>query len=341
MNTSLPLPRLESLLAGAQKLRVAVIGDFTLDGYWTADMTRSELSRETPLFPRPVVGERYSCGGAANVAWSLASLHPAEVRGFTVLGDDWRGDLLRKALRSAGVDPRDAISAPDWITPFYGKVLLSAGGLRQEDARVDFINTTTLSLESEQTLLARVEAALPDLDALVVADYQDVGVITPGVLEGLNQMAAHAGKTLFTVDSRRRIGQFAGMIRTPNQIEAAHWLFPDRAPDLVRLQDFAEAALYPQVDCGCPLFITLGERGCLVLSGGESHLAPAVQVPPPVDPVGAGDTFLAAVSIALAAGADPLEAARFGHLAAAVTVRKLGITGAASPEEILELAGQA
>ena len=48
-------------------LRVGVVGDFTLDGYWFADMTRSALSRETPLFPRPVVREHYSCGGAANV----------------------------------------------------------------------------------------------------------------------------------------------------------------------------------------------------------------------------------------------------------------------------------
>lgn len=340
MNKILSLSRLENLLLAARGLRAAVVGDFTLDGYWTADMSRSVLSRETPLFPRPVIQERYSCGGAANVAWNLAALGLAQVRSFTVLGDDWRGKLLREVLNDAGVDDRDALVAPGWSTPFFGKVILTAGELQQEDGRLDFINTTTPDVEHEAALLNRLEAALPDLDIIVIADYQPDGVITPRVLEGLNDMAARGGKPIFTVDSRERIGLFRGMIRKPNAVEAARWLFPDRSPDLIGLAEFAEMALHPQVDCGCPLFITMGESGCLVLSEGESHLIPAEPVLPPVDPVGAGDTFLAALSAALAAGASPLEAARMGHLAAAVTVRKLGITGAASPEEILEVYGR-
>ncbi len=338
MDEFLSIERLRDILHDAREMRVGVLGDFTLDGYWYADMTRSVISRETPLFPRPVVGERYSCGGAANVAWNLAGLGLAEVRAFTVLGKDWRGELLMEALRAVGVDPRDALVVPGWSTPFFGKVILTNGDLRQEDARLDFINTTGLALETEEELLAHLEASLPELDALVVADYQAVGVVTPGVLEGLNRLAAQYGQVVFTVDSRERVGQFQNMLRKPNRIEAARWLFPERVPEQMGLEDFAEAALYPQVDCGCPLFITLGENGCLVMDGGESHLVPAVSVPPPVDPVGAGDTFLAALTVGMAAGAQPVEAARLGHLAAAVTVRKLGITGAASPEEILKVA---
>jgi rfaE bifunctional protein kinase chain/domain len=336
----LPVSQLEEVLQAARGLRVAVVGDFTLDGYWIADMTRSQLSRETPLFPRPVVEERYSCGGAANVAWNLAALGLAEVRAFTVLGADWRGDLLRGALAQAGVLTQDSISEPGWKTPFFGKVILSAGPLRQEDARLDFINTTVLSVESEAGLLERLEDALPSLDAVVVADYQPSGVITPRVLDGLNGLARQFTGTLFTVDSRERIGHFLGMVRKPNQAEAASWLFPERAPGLVSVEEFAEAALHPQVDCGCPLFITLGAQGCLVLANGESHIVPAVPVLPPVDPVGAGDSFLSALTAALAAGANPLAAARMGHLASAVTVQKLGITGAASPAEIIEQARQ-
>jgi sugar/nucleoside kinase (ribokinase family) len=213
--------------------------------------------------------------------------------------------------------------------------MLTHGSLQQEDARLDFVNTARLALDTEEELLSRLEAALPDLDALVIADYQAVGVITPGVLEGLNRLAAQGGPAVFTVDSRERIGQFQNMLRKPNRVEAARWLFPERPPEQIGLDDFAGAALYPQVDCGCPLFITLGESGCLVLEGGESHLVPAARVLPPVDPVGAGDAFLAALTIGMAVGALPVEAARLGHLAAAVTVRKLGITGTASPDEIL------
>ena len=338
MENFLSMERLQALLHAARGLKVGVVGDFTLDGYWFADMARAAISRETPLYPRPVVRERYSCGGAANVAWNLAALGVAEVRAFTVVGQDWRGDLLLKALREAGVVTRDVQVVPGWSTPFFGKVLLTNGDLQQEDARLDFVNTTRLALETEQELLARLENNLPELDAVVVADYQATGVITPGVLDGLNRLAGESGSTIFTVDSRERIGQFQGMLRKPNRLEAARWLFPDRAPEEVGLDDFAKAALYPQVDCDCPLFITLGEKGCLALDGGESHLVPAVRVPPPLDTVGAGDTFLAALTAAMAAGALPVEAARLGHLAAAVTVRKLGITGTATPEEILAVA---
>jgi rfaE bifunctional protein kinase chain/domain len=336
----LSLTRLDEILDGLKDLRVGIVGDLTLDGYWFADMTRSVLSRETPLFPRPVVKEQYSCGGAANVAWNLAALHPAQVRAFTVFGRDWRGELLLQALRDVGVDTGQVQTDPNWTTPFYGKIMLQSGRLQQEDARLDFINTMPLSPEAEEELLARLEASLPGLDALVVADYQAVGVITPRVLEGLNQLAARFPQVVFSVDSRERIGQFWGMVRKPNDIEAARWLFPERAPGLVGMDELAEAGLHPQVDCGCPLVITMGEKGCLVLDGGEGHLVPAVKVNGPIDTVGAGDTFLSAMSLALAGGASAVEAVRLGHLASAVTIRKLGITGAASVEEIREVYAQ-
>jgi bifunctional ADP-heptose synthase (sugar kinase/adenylyltransferase) len=144
MATLLSKNRLVGLLTAAQKLRVGVIGDFTLDGYWYADMTRSVLSRETPLYPRPVVRETYSCGGAANVAWNLADLGVAKVLALTVLGQDWRGDLLRHVLSEARVDLERTLTWPEWSTPFYGKVMLTGVGTRQEDARLDFINTHAL-----------------------------------------------------------------------------------------------------------------------------------------------------------------------------------------------------
>lgn len=337
MDAYLSSTRLNEVLTAARNLRVGIVGDLTLDGYWFADMTRSQLSREAPLYPRPVVREQYSCGGAANVAWNIAALRPAQAAAFTVFGSDWRGSLLLNALRDVGVDTGQVIIDPAWTTPFFGKVILQAGKLHQEDARVDFINTSPLSPQTEEALLSRLEAALPNLDALIVADYQAVGVITRRVIAGLNELAGRFPSVVFTVDSRERIDQFHHMIRKPNDLEAARWLFPKRTPGQVGLEEFTEAALHSQIDCGCPLFITLGEQGCLALAEGESHLVPAFMVPPPIDPVGAGDTFLAALSLALAAGASAVEAARLGHLAAAVTIRKLGITGAASPEEIVAL----
>jgi sugar/nucleoside kinase (ribokinase family) len=101
------------------------------------------------------------------------------------------------------------------------------------------------------------------------------------------------------------------------------------------LEVLAEQGIERQRSNHLPLIITLGNQGCLVLANGEAMRAVAVSVPPPLDTVGAGDTFLSALAAGLCAGAAPVEAACLANLAAAVTVRKLHITGTASPEEVL------
>ena len=337
MPPSLTKTRLAELLEAARTLEVGVLGDFTLDGYWYADMTRSMLSRETPLYPRPVVRETYSCGGAANVAWNLADLGVHNVHAFTVLGKDWRGDLLRQVLTEARVRLDAVLTWPDWSTPFYGKVVLTGPGTRQEDARLDFINTHPLPAEAESALLAQVEARLPHLDALVIADYQALGMATPAVVPALNDLAKRYDKVVFVVDSREQVERFAGMVFKPNEIEAGRWLFPDRRPGTVRLDELQQAGEALQPTSRRPLYITLGEKGCLVLSEGARWHLPAVEVKGPIDTVGAGDTFLSAVTCGLAAGAKPWEAAILANLATGVTIQKLGVTGTASPEEIRAL----
>jgi sugar/nucleoside kinase (ribokinase family) len=140
---------------------------------------------------------------------------------------------------------------------------------------------------------------------------------------------------LFVVDSRDRLINFHGMVLKPNDLEAAQLLFPGRGAGAVSLEDLAQAGLERQHETDRPLFITLGRQGCLVIAPGKASLVPAVPVPPPLDTVGAGDTFLSALSAGLAAGASALQAAALANLAAAVSVRKLRITGTASPDEIL------
>ena len=84
------------------KGRIGVIGDFCLDVYWHADMTKSELSRETPHFPLPIVQERLSPGGAGNVVANLLALKPKKVHAIGVFGADWRGAALKDLLKRGG-----------------------------------------------------------------------------------------------------------------------------------------------------------------------------------------------------------------------------------------------
>ena len=108
-------------LAAMDRVRVALVGDLCLDAYWQADMTKSELSRETPHFPLPVVSERYAPGAGGNVAANLAALKPQTVRVFGVLGHDWRGDVLIRELDARGIDSFAIIRHPGRVTNAYIK----------------------------------------------------------------------------------------------------------------------------------------------------------------------------------------------------------------------------
>ncbi len=341
MNTPLSQVRLEQVLDRMKSLALGVVGDYTLDGYWYADMEQSRLSRETATYPRPVIRETYSLGGAANAAWNLSALGVGAVWGFSVVGDDWRGNILHDLLAKANIRTSGLINQVDRKTPFYGKVMLTAVGRPpQEDARLDFINIQPLSAEIEAALLNSLETALAKLDGLIIADYQPKGVITDGVTHGLLGLARNHGQKPFVVDSRERAGEFRQLILKPNETEAARLFFPDRSPAEVSAADLSQAAVQHNQQTGQPIIITRGDHGCLVAVDGKCVTLPGVHIPPPIDPVGAGDTFLAAFTAALAAGANPLEAACLANLCAAVTVTKIGVTGIATPPEIRSMYAQ-
>jgi rfaE bifunctional protein kinase chain/domain len=327
--------RLQAILKAIRSLRIGVLGDFCLDAYFYADMARAQVSRETPLYNHPVVRETYSLGGAANVAWNLADLGAGEVLAVTVLGDDWRGELLRRLLRNNDIGDEHILVDPGRFSPFYGKVVLEANGLQQEDARLDFVNTQPLVHGTEETLINVLMNLLPGLDALVVADYQAYGAITQKVLNALNDLAHSHPAVIMSVDSRERIGCFKGMVLKPNELEAVRAVFPGSQEAGLSEEDIQMAGKNLQSLSGRPVYLTRGELGCMVFDEGQEFSLPPATVTGSIDPVGAGDTFLSALSAGLAAGANSREAGVLATLATSVSIHKLHITGTASPSEIL------
>jgi rfaE bifunctional protein kinase chain/domain len=335
MNIPINRARLNQILAAAPTLAIGVVGDFTLDGYWYADMEQAMLSRETPIYPRPVVRETYSLGGAANTAWNLADLGVGRVVGFSVIGNDWRGKILLDLLASSHIETSGFFTQANRHTPFYGKVMLTAPGRHsQEDARLDFINTQPIAAEIESALINAIAASLDTLDGLIIADYQTIGVITDNVSLGLLRAAQQHSLTPIVVDSRERAAEFRQLILKPNDSEAARLFFPGRSLAGVSPAELEQAAIQHNQQWGQPIVITLGSSGCLVAVDGVCTAVPGVRVPAPVDTVGAGDAFLAAFTTAYAGGASAVEAACLANLAAAVTVTKIGVTGTATPTEI-------
>ena len=142
------------------KGRIGVIGDFCLDVYWHADMTKSELSRETPHFPLPIVQERLSPGGAGNVAMNVLALEPKKVYALGVFGDDWRGLALKGLLERAGADVSGVVTDRARVTNTYIKPLRKgyAENVVYEDPRLDFTNYGPLAAATEAKLLKALDA---------------------------------------------------------------------------------------------------------------------------------------------------------------------------------------
>ena len=328
--------RLKEILNRFTERKIGVIGDLGLDAYWYADMPRSFLSRETPHFPRPVVREVYTPGAGANVAHNLSMLGAGQVVVFSVLGDDWRGAILRQEMARRGILVERLIVSPQRSTTTFIKPILMGYDSQQEDARLDFENAEPLSPALEEALIEVVARHLPGLDGLLIADQLDVnGVITDRVREALNSLAADHSDKLLVADSRQRIGLFRNIALKPNWVEATAAVYPDRDPRAVNRDELVQIGKTLNQRSGRPTFVTLSEDGVLVCAEGTHRTLQAAPVRPPLDPVGAGDTFIAALAATLAVGATPWEAGAIANLAAAVVVEKLNQTGTASPEEIL------
>lgn len=328
--------RLQEILDYCSNLRIGVIGDIALDGYWYADMTRAFLSRETPRFPRPIVREGFSPGAGANVANNLKVLGTGEVVVFSVVGKDWRQSILAHMLTSYGISTQSLIASSERSTTTYIKPVLMGYDSQQEDARLDFENDRPLSPAFEDELLDVVREYLPDLDALLIADQLEVnGIVTDRVRDGLNDLAHLYPTKHFLADSRQRIGLFRNITLKPNRFEASLAVDPDHDCRSVQRDELAQMGQTMSKQAGRPAFITLSEEGVLVCMGSTYQHVPAAPTRPPLDAVGAGDAFIAALAIALSTGATLQEAGALANLAAAIVVEKLHETGTASPDEIL------
>jgi rfaE bifunctional protein kinase chain/domain len=329
--------RLLALLDRFSQVRAGVIGDFALDAYWQVDMTRAHLSRETPHFSRPIVRERYSPGAGGNVAQNLAALGLAQVKAFSVLGNDLWGSRLRDELLCRKIDLQGLLTCPERHTFAYLKPILMGYETHQEDARLDIVNSQPMTEEAEEQLLRLFESQLDHLDAVLVVDQiEDCGTLTSHLIQHLVELAQTHSRTRFLVDSRQRIGVYRGMTLKPNRREALAAWKPGCDPRHATQAELEEAGKRLSQSSGHPVFLTLGEAGVMVCEKDRQQTIAAALVRPPLDIVGAGDSFFAALAATLAAGGTPWEAGAVANLAAAVTVEKLDQTGTAAPGDILE-----
>ncbi len=321
---------LEQLLTALPQGKIGVLGDFCTDVYWDIQPELGEESIETGLTTIPVTAARYSLGGAGNIVANLRGIGLSSIPCFGVAGKDPFGLWMKQEL-SAGCPEFNACfqlsGRPEYHTPVYCKPL--ANGVEQQ--RIDLGNTPVSDAEADQ-LLADLAKWMPELQVLIVNEQIRNGIHSARFRAGFAELVRQfEGKVHMVFDGRDFLDCYPGVTLKINASAASCLAFgaSGHSP--------AESGKIIMDRSGRELVITDGENGCYVFEHTKTTFIPAIPAPGPVDTVGAGDSFTAGFSYALAAGANMVEAADFGNCCSAITIRKLNQTGAPSPAELREI----
>ena len=330
------IQRLKEILARFADIRMAVLGDYFLDEYLVIDPTLAEISIETGLSANQVVAVRSSPGAAGTVCSNLVALG-VKTQAIGIVGEDGNGFELVHGLWSRRIGTDLLIEAPERFTPTYTKPMRrQADGTEVEMERVDIKNRTATPAHLQERIIENLWMAVESVDGIVVGDQvqeEECGVVTTAVREELALLSRRYPQKVFFADSRCRVGKFRDVLIKPNEREAAAALGKAEAREEELLADLFRMT-------GKPIFLTCGARGIYGFDGRRSFRCPALPVSGPIDIVGAGDSASAGIASALCAGATLQEAAEMGTLVASVTIRKLGTTGTASRDEVIEAWGR-
>lgn len=327
---------LERLLAQFRQVRVAVLGDYFLDRYLVIDPRLNEPSLETGLTARQVVAVRNSPGAAGTVVNNLVALGAGSLHALGVIGDDGYGFELRRELNRRSVDTSRLIGSSERCTPVYTKPVLREGNAEREIERLDIVNRTAMPSAIEDRILEHLDAVAGQVDAVIILDqvtHADFGVVTRRVRDALADVARRNRHTLFYADSRAFIEKFTDVVVKVNHDELVRSKGTDSIPTEVAVREVSRTF---QARTGKPVFTTMGPRGILVTTSDKQELLPGIPVSGPIDVTGAGDSATAAIVLGMCAGADEFQAAMLGNLVASITIQRLGTTGTASPDEVLD-----
>jgi D-beta-D-heptose 7-phosphate kinase / D-beta-D-heptose 1-phosphate adenosyltransferase len=303
--------------------RILVIGDLMLDRYFWGVVDR--ISPEAPV---PVVRlnhKSHAAGGAANVATNLTALG-CGVTVVGIVGADQDGEQLLELMRSAGIETKSVFSISDRPTTCKTRIL----DARQQMMRLDVEHIMELSVELKQRLVSEIEAHMPGCSAIILSDYGK-GLLSDSVCQSVIRHARKLSIPTFADPKGAHYKKYVGChVISPNRMELATAVSGEYH-DLAGLLEKGER-LRSDLRIG-HLVVTLGELGIALLDASGTHRFPAL-AREVFDVSGAGDTVIATISAALAAGLDLHESIRLANLAAGIVIGKLG-TVPISKDELL------
>jgi len=321
--------RAQAITAGLGRVQVLVVGDAMLDKFIAGRVTR--ISPEAPV---PVVmfdHESHRLGGAANVAHNITALGGRATL-VSVSGQDDTAAMLAIACREAGIAP---VLIGDSSRPTTTKVRIVTER-NQQVARVDYEMDGEVTGEVEQRIVTTLQQHSSDASAIVVSDYLK-GCVTAKVMQAVVAAGKSRGIPVLVDPKIPHIDYYAGVsVITPNHHEA------EIAANMrVRTDDDARGAARAfRERAGCEaVLMTRGDQGMWLLAADAEGSLPA-SAREVADVTGAGDTVIATMALAMAAGATLTEAARMANEAAGIAVAKFG-PSVVTPAELLKAFGAA
>jgi len=308
-------------MAGFASRRILVVGDLMLDEFiW------GKVSRISPEAPVPIVnvtGESYYPGGAANVARNLKEF-TTHVSIMGIAGKDSAGDRLTELLEGAGIATEGLQRDPTLQTIRKTRVIAR----NQQVVRVDREGKPALTAAQTARAIEQLDTLMREVDAIVVADYGK-GFVTQPLANHLCRIAREQGKIL-TVDPHPHTSlNWSGVTAVkPNRLEAFIAAgMPPSEPVTPVLADEALLAVGRRLRQRWQaenLLITLGEQGMVLFAGDAPPSHTPTRAKEVFDVSGAGDTAIAVLTLGLAAGATPADAAELANRASGIAVGKLG-----------------
>lgn len=303
--------------------KLLIIGDFALDEMVYGNTER--ISREAPVLILEHYETKKILGAASNAAHNVSKLNKGKASAIGVYGDDYYGKKLLEILEEKGINTSLMVMDKDRKTTTKTRISGSCNhSITQQIVRIDRQTKAPLSNETEQKVIENIKKAIKDFDGIILSDYH-LGCLTDNVVKCAIEEAKKHNK-IIVADIQKNMEKYKGVTAiTPNQPDSEKqvgFFIKDE-------QTLKQAGKKLLLDLNLEkVLLTRGENGMALFEKENNEIkfsmVPAYNKKEVFDVTGAGDTVVAAFTLALCAGIEPKLAMAIGNFAASIVIRYFG-----------------
>ena len=303
--------------------KLLIIGDFALDEMVYGNTER--ISREAPVLILEHYETKKILGAASNAAHNVSKINKGKASAIGVYGDDYYGKKLLEILEEKGINTSLMVMDKDRKTTTKTRISGSCNhSITQQIVRIDRQTKAPLSNETEQKVIENIKKSIKDFDGIILSDYH-LGCLTDNVVKCAIEEAKKHNK-IIVADIQKNMEKYKGVTAiTPNQPDSEKqvgFFIKDE-------QSLKQAGKKLLLDLNLEkVLLTRGENGMALFEKENNEIkfsmVPAYNKKEVFDVTGAGDTVVAAFTLALCAGIEPKLAMAIGNFAASIVIRYFG-----------------